>query len=94
MSGAFLDYDPLLAAQGHIPVYYWIVRKNSALAKKFRKFLEGFTKEIRKALEVSRTDPNKADAEIMKYYTRGRTTNDQSSLQDRYDILLRRLKNL
>lgn len=93
MSGIFLDHDPLLTAQGHIPVYYWIVRKNPAVAKNFRKFLEGFTKEIRTALEVSRTDPNKADAEIMNYYTRGRTTNDQSSLQDRYDILLRRLKN-
>lgn len=92
MTGIFKDKDALLAAQGHIPVYYWVIRNNKRYAPKFRAFLEKFAKDVRRALEISRTDPRKANPELMNYYTRGRTTNDQASLQDRYEILVRRLK--
>jgi hypothetical protein len=88
----FKPRDKLLTAQGHIPVYYWLARNMPRYRDDLRPFLEEFIKKIRANLAISRTDPKKADPEIMNYYTRGRTTNDQGSLEDRYKILSRRLK--
>jgi hypothetical protein len=90
MSPLFRPRDPLLAAQGHIPVYYWYVRENPTRRRHFREFLEQFTEQVRENLELSREDPDAADAELSTYYTSGRTTNDQASLETRYRILVRR----
>ena len=89
---AFNSKDKLLASQGHIPVYYWVLREFPKYRGKFRPFLEIFTDKVLKNLRLSRTDPDSADTELLTYYTQGRTTNDQSSLDDRYKILVRHLK--
>jgi len=89
---AFNPKDKLLASQGHIPVYYWVLRGFPKYRNKFRPFLEKFTDQVLKNLRLSRTDPDKADNELLTYYTQGRTTNDQGSLNNRYEILVRHLK--
>jgi len=88
----FRDNDPLLTAQGNIPVYYWLLRQQPSAAKRLRPFLEKFTAEVRETLQLSRTEPDSADAELSSYYTMSRTTNDQASLEGRYKILQRRLR--
>ena len=91
MTPHFQDKDPLLSAQGHIPVYYWVARQRPDLVPLLRPFLQGFTAAITKTLRQLREDPEAADPELTNYYTMGRTTNDQASLQGRYDILVKRL---
>lgn len=88
LSRAFLERDPLLGAQGHIPVYYWLAREGK-LKNDFRKFLEGFARDVLKNLRIANKEPEKANQELLNYYTRGRTTNDQRSLEDRYKVLLK-----
>ncbi len=91
MAAIFVDRDPLLAAQGHIPVYYWVVRNHPNVGAAFRTFLEKFTTQVRENLQLSRKDPDAANAELSTYYTHGRTTNDNASLKGRYEILIKRL---
>lgn len=86
LSKVFRERDPLLGAQGHIPVYYWLARERK-LKNDFREFLEGFTRNVLKNLRTANEEPSKANQELLVYYTRGRTTNDQGSLEDRYKIL-------
>lgn len=93
MAAEFRDRDPLLASQGHIPVYYWLMHEHPELCKgALRVFLEDFTSQVKEALRISRSTPENADPEMMNYYTMGRTTNDQNSLAGRYQILLRHLR--
>lgn len=92
MCKVFGDSDPLLAAQGHIPVYYWVIRQHPQVAKSFRSFLEKFNSDVRTNLQRTREDRNfDSDKELLAFYTMGRTTNDQGSLRGRYLILARRL---
>ena len=89
---AFNPKDKLLSSQGHIPVYYWVLRELPKYREKFRPFLEVFTDQVLKNLRLSRIDSDSADNELLTYYTQGRTTNDQGSLNDRFNILVRHLK--
>jgi hypothetical protein len=75
-----------------IPIYYWIVRNKPTLSKKLRPFLEEFTAQLKSNLQLSRTHPDDADAELSLFYTMSRTTNDQASLEGRYKIFLKRLR--
>jgi len=93
LSEEFRDRDPLLASQGHIPVYYWLARENPRKVNEMRDFLEEFTDAVKQAFTNQRIDPKSADPELVLYYTMGRTTNDQASLEGRYKILLRRFKS-
>lgn len=88
----FLDKDKLLNAQGHIPVYYWLARQHNDLIPWFRPFLEQFTRAVSENLKLSREQPDRVDQEFSSYYTMVRTTNDQASLQGRYEIILRKLR--
>lgn len=88
LSKVFYERDPLLGAQGHIPVYYWLVRERK-LKNDFHEFLEGFTRNVLENLRIANKEPLKANQELLAYYTRGRTTNDQGSLVDRYKILFK-----
>lgn len=92
LTAEFDDSDPLLGSQGHIPVYYWIARENPELMSEFRDFLDEFTREVKDNLQLQKTAPKQADPELVSYYTMGRTTNDQGSLQGRYTIMLDRLR--
>lgn len=92
LSLSFSDRDKLLGAQGHIPVYYWVARGHPELVDWLRDFLVVFTEAVSANLRVARLNPNRADPELTNYYTMARTTNDQASLQGRYEILIKRLE--
>lgn len=92
MSLHFRERDPLLSTTGPIPLYYWFVRNRQRHLNRFRPFIEEFSKEIKLNLEISRDRPDDADPELSSYYTMGRTTNDQSSLSKRYEILEKRFQ--
>ena len=93
LASIFRDKDPLLSSQGGIPIYYWTLRNKPNVAARLRPFLETFTAELRENLTLSRVRPDEADAELMTYYTMGRTTNDRESLKGRYAIFVRRLRS-
>lgn len=88
MTLVFQDSDSLLANQGPIPIYYWLIRnaKHRHL-QHVRPFLLMFTSAVKDNLHVQRRDPESADQRQALYYTMGRTTNDQQSLIGRYEIL-------
>ena len=88
MSSVFVDNDPLLANQGSIPLFYWLVRNERPRGlRHVRDFLMQFTAAIRENLAVQRDDPEAGDQTLSHYYTMSRTTNDQQSLSGRYEIL-------
>lgn len=84
----FHENDILLSAQGHIPVYYWMVR-NRKTKPDFREFLMNFNDTVKKNYALAKANSPKVNKELLTYYTIGRTTNDKSSLVDRYRILLK-----
>lgn len=92
MTKVFKQRDPLLAKQGAIPVYYWVLRKNKRLRGRFRQFLEQFEASVMDNVRIARSDPDNADAELLSYYSAARTSNDKSSMEARYRILLARYK--
>jgi Protein of unknown function DUF262 len=92
LSLAFHDNDPLLATQSNIPIYYWAARNKAAAPDRLRRFIEAFTAQLKDNLEVSRDAPEEADAELAAFYTMSRTTNDQASLDGRYKIFTKRLR--
>jgi hypothetical protein len=92
MATVFKDRDPLLASEGHIPVYYWLVKHHVTDKEYIRDFLRVFVAAVRANQAVVKEDPKAGDAELSQYYTMGRTTNDQASLSGRYKILERRLR--
>ncbi|CAG9193314.1 conserved hypothetical protein [Burkholderia gladioli] len=91
LSPEFHEKDKLLSSAGQIPVYYWIARKNPELLPELRDFLEELTGAIKDLIAGEREQPGRADPELVSYYTMSRTTNDQSSLENRYRILVKRL---
>jgi hypothetical protein len=92
MSAAFGPRDPLLASAGHIPVYYKVIKDHPEAADNFRDFLDQFTRAVDMTRENSRSRVGPIDNELLVYYTFSRTTNDQRSLRERYDILVSRMK--
>jgi hypothetical protein len=91
LAAVFEDRDPLLSAQGGIPIYYWAIRNHPGTRRKFREFVSLFTQEVKENLPLLRKNPSKADPELSSYYTMARTTNDQASLEGRYKIFTKRL---
>jgi hypothetical protein len=92
MSAIFESRDPLLASAGHIPVYFKVLRDHPEAADNFRDFLEQFTQAVDRSRDNSRARTGAVDKELLVYYTFGRSTNDQRSLKERYDILVSRLR--
>lgn len=91
MSSVFVEKDPLLANQGSIPVYYWLIKhSNVAKRKRIREFLMYMVEAVKDARAAQKDDPDNADQELALYYTLGRTTNDVQSLNGRYEILSKR----
>jgi hypothetical protein len=88
MSVIFVDNDPLLANQGSIPVYYWLIRNERGRSlRHIRDFILQFTDAVKENLAVQRKDPEAGDQTLSHFYTMGRTTNDQQSLLGRYEIM-------
>jgi hypothetical protein len=87
MAEIFKDKDSLLRTTGPLPLYYWFIRNTATNQDRIRDFLELFTRQVRSNFLLSHDKPKAADPELLKYYTMGRTTNDQGSLSGRYEIL-------
>ncbi|MDQ2856531.1 MAG: hypothetical protein M3R68_09395, partial [Acidobacteriota bacterium] len=90
MVTVFNPRDPLLSSGGSIPLYYWLVKHHSSRKAAIRTFLEAFIQEVQENQRTVRDDPDAGDSELSTYYTMGRTTNDQASLEGRYKILEKR----
>ncbi|MCY1075096.1 DUF262 domain-containing protein [Archangium lansingense] len=92
MVHAFSEKDPLLSSEGPVVVYYWFFRHYSSVdGKILRAFLAEFQGQRDENKEQVRQG-NSADEELSKYETLSRNTNDQSSLRERFKILVRRFE--
>jgi len=91
MTDMFLKSDPVLSSQGSLPVYYWLIR-TIGINNKLREFLLRFEEDRKENRVRANTNPDYADKELLRYDVLNRSTNDQGSLQGRFDILLRRFK--
>jgi hypothetical protein len=91
MADTFYKRDWLLATQGQVPVYYWLVR-NAGPGPDIRDFLSEFEseRETNRQLikEMGTTGP--IDLELLQYDQFNRSVNDRQSLHGRYQILRRR----
>lgn len=91
LAEAFDTKDPLLSASGRIPVYYWVLRNHPEATENFRDFADEFEANVLEAMRQSR-DHGDADQAYLNYYTWSRTSNDQRSIRDRYEMIVRELK--
>ncbi|MGQ3082421.1 MAG: DUF262 domain-containing protein [Hydrogenophaga sp.] len=88
----FNDKDEVLKKQGEIPIYYWFARQHPSWVNELRDFVLDLNTKLLENLREQRVDPAAGDPELTAYYTMGRTTNDQGSLDGRYKIFVKRFK--
>ncbi len=93
MSKVFIQKDPLLQAQGLVTVYYWLVRylEDEELPR-VRAFLVDFDRLRGQNRSVVRQGGEPIDAEVQRFENLNRSTNDQASIEDRFEILLSRFR--
>lgn len=88
MAGIFTDRDPLLARQGLVPVYYWLVGQ---CAPDQRTHLHSFLEEFeRQRVENDRRDRErvgKVDQELLAYSKVRRSPNDEKAMTRMYETL-------
>lgn len=86
----FLPKDRLLASSGTLPVYYWLVRQSlPGLDLFIREFLIHFERKRKNNRDLikSNAPDNEIDKSLVDYDNYNRSTNDQKSHQERYNIL-------
>ncbi|HDS1633254.1 TPA: DUF262 domain-containing protein [Stenotrophomonas maltophilia] len=88
LAGLFESRDYLLSKQGVIPVYYWVLRNHPRMRTLFRDFLEEFDPAVLEHVRVAREDPDAANPKLLTYYNAIRTSNDKSSMDQRYAMLI------
>jgi hypothetical protein len=96
MSEIYLPRDPLLRSAGVFPVYYWFVRENSDENDKFvREFLNEFESTRKKNREIAgnAATAKRADSELLTFDRFNRSTDDERSHLERFNILMRRFKD-
>jgi hypothetical protein len=91
MDQLFIDRDSLLSSQGTIPVYYWIVRTLGPITG-LREKLLSFEKARKENTRIAKTNPDKANQDLLKYDLLSRSVNDQGSLVGRFEIIMRYIK--
>lgn len=94
MCEVFIDRDPLLATQGALVPYYWLVREAPTEALGYiRPFLVDFDDRRRanRKLLANPEQVHAADATLARYETFSRSINDPGSLEGRYEILAQAL---
>ncbi len=91
MCSIFGKKDVLLASEGDIPLYYWIV-KTIGPKSDLREFLVTFERDRARNRALAGTDPISADQELLKYDLLRRSINDQGSYIQRYEILIKLYK--
>lgn len=87
MRDIFIENDPLLRQQAQIVVIYWLVRsiEEDELAK-VRPFLLKFEADRAANKEAGGTQ----DSELAEFELQARTSNDASSIRERYNTVLNR----
>ena len=85
MTRVFDPNDPLLRTEGPLTVYYWLCREYPMFEAELRKFLLTFNEQRVRNRKLRRPDP-----ELAAYDRLYRSTNDQRSMQERFNILERR----
>ena len=94
MSKVFVQKDPLLQAQGLVTVYYWLVRYlDDEELPRVRAFLVDFARLRGENRAVVRRGGQPLDPEVQRFENLNRSTNDQSSIEDRFEILLSRFRS-
>lgn len=91
----FLPKDRLLASSGTVPVYYWLARQSLPIFDIFvREFLIDFERrrKINRELLKNNAPEEKIEKVLVDYDNYNRSTNDQKSHQERYNILQEQLK--
>jgi hypothetical protein len=89
MAQVFQPRDRLLATQGQVPVYYWLVR-DVGPSDRLRDFITDFEwrrEANRKIIAEMGTQGPMIDLELLRYDQFNRSVNDQHSLRGRYEIL-------
>ena len=85
MHGVFRNHDPLLSAQGHLPLYYmFITRLQASDRKKVRDFLAYFESA---RLRNRRRPPASMEQLLNSYDLASRSINDKISFEERLRIL-------
>lgn len=91
MVDIFIPKDPLLSSAGIIPVYYWFVkgvsRSRHHLVREFLLAFEAQRGENRDKQKITGSDDIKAN--LSRFDTLNRSTNDLNSHIGRYDILIK-----
>lgn len=86
MDAAFISKDPLLSSSGLMPVYYWFFRTyGKKHSKEIRNFLVRFD-EARKFHKKGAV----IDPDYLMFNGHARSVNNQSNLQDMYNILVKK----
>lgn len=93
MVDAFVPRDPLLAASGIVPVYYWFFRThNTDSPERLREFLDRFNSERAANNALAAQDPVAADSELLMFEHHRRSPNDRRAAAIVYDILDKRFR--
>jgi hypothetical protein len=91
MANVFIQKDPLLRSQGPITIYYWMVRESTVdRLQQLRQFLVEFDRARKTNKKISKADISAGDSELLNFDLLDRSTNDQGSLESRFDILRQR----
>lgn len=89
MATIFTQHDVLLASQGPVTPYYWLVRNADAKEDSMiREFLLKF-QDLRRVRAKADTQGSDLEQDLGAYDMLNRNTNDQGSLTARYAILRR-----
>jgi hypothetical protein len=94
MQKVFAERDPLIASQGVLPVYYWLVRETpDDLHGQIRPFLVAFDREVRQNRRTVKSG-QRGDEALSSYDALSRSTNDAGSMTGRYHILVDRFMSV
>lgn len=93
MTEVFLSRDPLLTTQGPVTLYYWFVRNFPATPpNEIRDFLVQFESDRRLHRKAVQAGLDKIDDRLSLFEQYHRSTNDQRSLEIRFDIMVERFR--
>jgi hypothetical protein len=94
MADIFTDRDPMLYNAGPLALYYWFVREQATLHKRYiREFLVQFEKARNSNRHLAATGNQGVDQELLSYDIINRSTDDAKSLERRYAVLEKRFTN-
>ncbi len=87
MHTIFESKDPLLSAQGMLPIIYVLIRDHIDEIDKIRPFLEDFMAKRKENVDLSKLDSSLADQTYLTFDAYIKNANDSGGLQGSYDIL-------